>query len=188
MGLSVHLQGNFECINCRRTSAALIQTRILRAEADNSCRQYQVGDSEILDGLDDYCPLSPWDRRTPLVVVVGEWDCAHCHLSWQWAKVILDVEQVAGRNVATIRELSGLQPLHAADLAGVHFVESELAALADLWARPPNFSWSAGFARWLACPVSERCERVAAGFRNWCSEVAGIELDRGRESWRFPIA
>jgi hypothetical protein len=174
MGLFVNLHGAFECIRCRRVSDALIQTKILRHEADNSCREYGVGDTEVLVGLDDYCPLLHWSGGSSLVVAVGDWDCSFCGLNWQWARAVLDVHRGAGPPVATIRELSGLRPWLGADLAGVHFVEADLAKLSDLWPRPPAHNWSEGLTRWSACPVPERCERVAAGFREWCSEVAGV--------------
>jgi hypothetical protein len=157
-------------------SDAWIQTKLLRSEADNSSRLYRVGDSEVLDGLSDYCPLYSWDGRSPLVVGVGDWTCAHCGLNWQWAKAVLAVEQVAGRVVASIRGLTGLEPIQAAELAGVHFVESDLAELSGLWEPPPRYDWPQGFARWQECPVSERCERVAAGFRSWCRAVAGMDI------------
>jgi hypothetical protein len=176
MGLFVYFQGRFECVRCRRMSDACIQTKLLCSQADNSSRPYGVGDSEVLDRLDDYCPLHPWDGRSPLVVVVGDWDCAHCGLNWQWAKAILEVTQVFGRLVATLRELSGFQPGQASELTGVHFVEADLAELSGLWERPPRYNRPEGFLRWQAYPVPERCERVAAGFRSWCREVAGVDI------------
>jgi hypothetical protein len=172
MGLFVHFRGAFECVRCRRVSDALIQTKLLRHEADNSSRGYRTGDAEALVGLDDYCPLHPWDGGSPLVVAVGDWDCAHCGLNWQWARAVFDVRPELGPPVVMIRELSGFQPWQATDLGGVHFVETELAELSGLWPPLPAYNWPEGRARWGACPVSERCERVAAGFREWCREVA----------------
>lgn len=175
MGLFVYFQGDFECIRCRRISDGWIQTKLLRTEADNTARPYRVGDAEVMDGLDDYCPLHPWDGRSPLCVAVGDWDCDHCGLNWQWARAVFEVRAEAGGLSATIRELAGLQPRGAAELEGVHFVEPDLAELSGLWA-PPHDSWPEGLARWQASAVPERCERVAAGFRSWCREVAGVDL------------
>jgi hypothetical protein len=179
MGLFVHFQGNFVCVRCHQTSGASIQTKLLRAERDNSSRDYRLGDSEVMDGLEDYCPLNPWDGHSPLVVVVGDWDCNHCGLNWQWAKAVFDMERTEGVSVATIRELSGFQPWRVEDLAGVHFVESDLAELSGLWERPPRYNWPDGLLRWKACTIPERCERVAAGFRSWCCEVAGVSPPTG---------
>jgi hypothetical protein len=137
VGLFVYLRGQFECVRCRQASDALIQTKLLRREADNSRREYRAGDTELLVGLDDYCPLHPWGGGSPLVVAVGDWDCAYCGLNWQWSRAVLEVRPSAGPSAATIRELSGLRPWRAADLAGVHFAEAELAELSGLWSPPP---------------------------------------------------
>ncbi len=175
MGLFVHFRGGFECIRCRKTSDTYFQTRLLRHDADNWSRHYGAGDSEILVGLEDYCPLYPWDGSSPLIVAVGDWECEHCNLNWQWAKAVFEVAHTGGELLGTIRELAGLQPLRAADLTGVHFVEPELAMLSGLWEQSFR-NWLEGVARWLASSVEERCERVAAGFRQWCREVAGVDL------------
>lgn len=179
MGLFVYFRGAFECVRCRRVSDALIQTKLLRHDADNCWREYSVGDTEVLVGLDDdYCPLHAWGGESPLIVAVGDWDCTHCRLPWQWARAVLDVRPTkTGPPAVTIRELSTLQPRRVADLAGVHFVEPDLAELSGLWPRPPVYNWSHGWDRWQACPVPERCEHVVAGFREWCREVAGVAED-----------
>jgi hypothetical protein len=153
-----------------------IQTKLLRHERDNCSREYGVGDSEEIVGLDDFCPLNPWDGHSPLVVAVGDWACQHCNLNWQWAKVVFHVDQVGSRLVGTIRELIGFRPSRAEELAEFHYLVSDLAELSGLWEPPPRFNWPEGFARWLACPVPERSERVAAGFRSWCHEVAGVSI------------
>jgi hypothetical protein len=177
MGLFVYFEGCFKCIRCLRPSKASIQTKLLRHGLDNSSHEYRIGDAEEIVGLEDYCSLHPWDGGSQLVVAVGDWDCEHCNLNWQWAKAVFDVRRVAGRRVATISELSGLQPCRAVDLEGIHFIEPDLAQMSGLWELPPQFNWPAGLARWQECPVSERCERVASGFREWCREVAGIGRD-----------
>lgn len=175
MGFFVNFKGSFECVRCRMTSDINFQTKLLRSEADNWSREYRVGDSEVVDGLEDYCPLDPWDGCLPLVVAVGDWDCDHCGLNCQWAKVVLTVAQTGAGLVGTIRELSGLEPRQSADLAGVHFIDPYLAELSGLWASQPHYNWHEGLARWQECSVKERCEQVAAGFRLWCREVAGID-------------
>jgi hypothetical protein len=177
VGWFVNLVGEFTCVRCRRLSAACIQSKLLRHEADNSCREYRVGDSEVLVGLEDYCPLDPWDGQSLLVVVVGEWDCEHCGLSWQWAKAEFRVRLEAGESVATLRHLICFQPWQPADLDGVNYAEACLAELSGMWAPPPQYNWHEGLELWQACPLSERRERVAAGYRAWCHQVAGVDPD-----------
>ena len=80
----------------RRTSDASFQTKLLRHDADNSHRTYRVGDTEALVGLDRYCTLYLWDGRSPLVVAVGDWDCSHCGLNYQWARAEFTVQPGAG--------------------------------------------------------------------------------------------
>jgi hypothetical protein len=173
VGFFVHLLGDFECLRCGRKSTDRIQTKLLRHEADNSCRDYRVGDAELLVGLGDYCPLDPWDDRSPLVVVVGEWGCSNCGLGWQWARATFEVRPAAGDPIATLRELVDFRPWHAADLVGVNFADEWLAAFFDLFSGA-KYTRLEGFERWPAYPLAERRERVAAGFRQWCREVAGV--------------
>lgn len=176
MGLYVYFRGELECIRCQRLSDALIQTKLLHTDADNFLRSYRVGDSEVMvmDGLDDFCPLYPWDGGSPLVMAVGDWACDHCSLNWQWARVVLDVRPGESHPTVSIRDLSTFRPWQPSDLDGVHFVEPDLAELSGLWASPPSYNWSEGWDRWQACSLTERCERVSVGFRDWCREVAGV--------------
>ena len=67
MGLFVHFRGAFECVRCRRASDALIQTKLLRHEADNCCREYRAGDTEFQPT--GAPPMTGIDRRTFLGVV-----------------------------------------------------------------------------------------------------------------------
>jgi hypothetical protein len=172
MGMFVYFQGRFECLRCRRISEASIQTKLLHSQANNCSRQYRVGDSEVIVGLDNYCPLQPWDGLSTLVVAVGDWECDDCHLNYQWAKAVFEVTKVGDTLQATILELSVLQPRSAEDLAGVHFIETDLAELSGLWEQPPRYNWPEGFLRWQACSMPERYERVAAGYRSWCRDIA----------------
>src|SRR5262249_40393450 len=153
--LFVHFQGSFECVRCRRMSEAWIQTKLLRHERDNCSRPYRIGESEILVGLDDYCPLYPRDGSSPLTVAVGDWVCEHCSLHWQWAKAVFEVKRRRAELVGTITDLSGLQPVSPAALDGVHFCEDWLAEFSGLWDRHPHYNFWTGLARWEACPVLE---------------------------------
>jgi hypothetical protein len=177
MGLFVHFRGVFECVRCRRASDTCIQTKLLKHEVDNSSQEYCVGDTEALVGLGDYCPLHTWCGGSFLIVALGDWACSHCGLNWQWARAVFDLCPGVSPPTVTIRELSEFQPWRASDLGSIHFVEAELAELSGFWARRPVYNWPEGLARWEACPVPERCERVAAGFRKWCREVAGVSPD-----------
>lgn len=173
MGLCVNLRGEFVCVRCGGVSDPPIQTKLLRTDADNFLRDYRVGDSEVMTGLDDFYPLHPWDGSSPLVVAVGDWGCDHCGLAWQWARVVFDVRRSEPHLTITIRELSTLHPQLPSDLDGVHFVKDELAFLSGLW---EALDWTEAWDRWQACSLTERCERVSVGFRDWCREVAGVPL------------
>lgn len=171
MGFFVYLCSRFRCLRCGMDSEASIQTKLFRTEADNSSREYRVGDSEIVDGMEDYCPLYPWDGSEPLVAAVGDWSCRHCDLGGQWAKLVLTVKErtpSSGEFSASIKELSRLVPIRPSALDGVHLVESWLAELSGSWGTGSDYDWAAGRDKWLGLPASERCERVAAGFRTWC--------------------
>ncbi len=174
MGFFVHLQGRFECVRCGKVSNAAIQTKLMRSGIDNSSHSYQVGDSEVLDGLSEYCPLHPWDGKSPLVVAVGDWDCGHCGLNWQWAKAVFTIEAYAQPIAVTLIELSVLRPSRIEELSSVNFVEPALAELSGLWDQRPRYDWRAGLDNWHACSVAERSERIAGGYRSWCREVAGV--------------
>lgn len=71
MGFLVNLCGRFRCVKCGMESEACIQTKLFRSEAENSNREYRVGESELVDGIDDYFPLFPWNGSEPLVVAIG---------------------------------------------------------------------------------------------------------------------
>ena len=180
MGLFFYLVDRFECVRCRRVSNVYIQNKLLRHEADNSSREYRVGDVEKLVGLDDYCPLDPWDGRSPLVVAIGDWDCEHCRLNWQWARATFELQPASGDPIAILRELINFQPRQPSDLIGVHYAESELAELSGFWTSPPGYNWQEGFERWTACPLAQRREHLAAGYRQWYREF--IEGQPGTET------
>ncbi len=171
----MYLCNRFRCVRCDTESAACIQTKLLRTDADNAGREYRVGDAEIVDGLEDYCPLYPWDESEPLVVAVGDWHCRDCELAGQWARLVLTIDERTPEAVGTIRELSTLVPANPTALIGVHRVESWLAELSGVWGAGRDYNWAAGLDRWGSLPVSERCAHVAAGFRRWCQE-RGVPL------------
>jgi hypothetical protein len=160
----------------RECANAAIQTKLLRSEIDNNSHCYQVGDSEVLDGLSDCCPLHTWDRKSPLIVAVGDWDCAHCGLNWQWAKAVFTVEAFAHPIAVRLIELSVLRPSRNEELSCVNFVEPDLAELSGLWDQPTRYDWCAGLVNWRACSVAERSERIAGGYRSWCGEVADVNF------------
>jgi hypothetical protein len=162
MGLFVTLDGDFECVRCGYNSERSIQTKLLRTAPENSCHPHRVGDTEIIDGLDDYAPLFAWYRTELLVVVVGDWGCPNCQLNWQWAKVVFNVNERNDVLDATIASLSGFQPYQPNDLIGVHYLEFDLAALSD------------ATEKWGSLTIESRCDLVASGYRSWCAETAGI--------------
>lgn len=173
MGWFVYFQGPLTCLRCKRPSEAWVQTKLLRCGPANQSRPYRVGDTEVLDGLSDYCPLYSWDSGSPLTVAVGDWECRGCSLAWQWAKAVFDVEQEGESLVGTLRELSPLAPYQVSDLNGVHFLEADLAELSGLWGQEND--WHKGLARWKDSSVEDRCGLVASGFRSWWREVTDID-------------
>ena len=163
MGLFVTLNHEFKCIRCGSSDERSIQTKLLRTVPENSCQLYRVGDTEVIDGLDDYFQLLAWRPHEPLVVVVGDWDCSDCQLNWQWAKAIFEINPSADGLSAKIVDLSEIQPLQPDELAGVHYVESDLAELSGV------------VEEWDSLSVQARCEQISTGYRKWCVEVAGIQ-------------
>jgi hypothetical protein len=177
MGLFVHLCGSLQCVRCNETTDACIQTKLLRTDADNSMRCYRVGDSEVLDGLEEFVPLYPWQEGTPLVAGAGDWACESCGLNWQWAKATFHVVKENDQWIATLREIVDLRPGEADALLGIHYLEPDLAELTGLWVTGPGYNWEEGCRLWRECTIGERCARIAAGYRAWCEEVAGVDSD-----------
>ena len=153
------------CMRCGADSEAAIQTYLFETNRDNNMRDCRVGDQEVIDGLSDFVALYEWNGRAPLVLVVGDWECRQCQLAWQWAKVTLGiVESSPGR----IDSIETFLPIAAGAFDGVHFVEGWLPYLTH-GAEQDNGDWRAR-------PAQERCSAMAAGFRAWCVEVAGLDL------------
>lgn len=161
-------QGTFRCIRCGTDSEAPIQTYLFKTDASNASRRYLVGESEIIDGLEEFFPLHPWNGQTPLVLVVGEWDCRQCGLTYQWAKVTLSVVGSSLGLVGRIESIETLVPREPAALDGVHLVQPDLATLNE------NYNETDA---WSAWSVEQRCSWVVTGFRTWCAEVVGIDID-----------
>jgi hypothetical protein len=160
-------EGTFRCIKCGTVSETHIQTHLFKTDASNSTRDYGVGESEIIDGLDEFYSLHPWNGQTPLVLAVGDWECRQCGLPYQWAKVTLSVVGSSLALVGRIESIETLVPRNSAALDGVHLVETFLATL----------RCQLSGAAWSACSVEQRCSLVVTGFRTWCTEVAGIDID-----------
>jgi hypothetical protein len=177
MGFFVILCGKLNCLRCKSETDADLDTKLLRSEADNSMKEYRFGDTELIEGLDDFlfCPLYPWNGESPLVVVVGEWGCRKCGLGWQWAKAVFQVDRSNGKLQGTIRELSTFVPSSPQTYDGVHFVENWHAELSNFWKSGKDYNWFEGQKVWMACTVQERCERMVGGFKTWCREIAKID-------------
>lgn len=153
-----------------------MQTYLYKTDGANNGNTYQVGQSNEIDGLGCYLPLSPWDGQSPLVVLVGDWDCEHCGLNWQWARVVFDVTAGNPHPIGTIREIVGMQPLCRDDFRGIHFVEPDFAELI-CFGEEPRSGWQEFKQRWDAMTLSERIAGVTAGFRSWSASVAGISSE-----------
>jgi hypothetical protein len=170
--------GTFRCFRCGADSEAHIQTYLFKTDAKNASHSYVVGESHIIDGLDEFCSLHPWNGQTPLVIVVGDWDCPQCGQCYQWARVTLSVVGSSLGLVGRIESIETLVPRKLAALDGVHWIQPDLAALSGVFFDGGKFDCPKGMAAWSACSVEQRCSLVVRGFRTWCAEVAGINVDR----------
>jgi hypothetical protein len=158
------LLGTPRCMRCGLEQEARIQTYLFKTGYDNAGRDYSVGESEVVDGLEEFDPLYPWDSASPLVLAIGDWDCKACGLSNQWAKLTLSTDGAGEEFIARIEALETFTPWAAEAFAGVHGVEPWLADLARF-----NIERAA---RWADQTPEQRCEAMAAGFNAWCAEVA----------------
>lgn len=174
MGWFTHINGVLRCVRCGVSRENLIQTKLLRSDSETYHLTYGVGDSEIIDGLEDYLPLNPWIAASPLVVAVGDWNC-HCGLAWQWAKVTFETWRIEGVLHGLIKEVSTLLP-NRHTLQDIHYVEGDLAELSGFWDSGPSINWKQGRARWNAESIESRLLALEKGFGDWCREVAKIDL------------
>jgi hypothetical protein len=173
LNVFTNFKGQLRCVRCAAVSDAVIQTYLFRTTAENAGREYRVGDSEAVDGLEEFYPLHPRDHRSRIVLGVGDWACDHCSLNWQWARVTLDLSRRGDELSGTVTAVDALMPWTPAALEGVHRVEPDLAELSTFPARPliDRREW---LGEWAAKPVATRCSAIASGFREWCREVAGV--------------
>lgn len=192
MGWFVHIAAPLQCVRCGEISdtGSDMQTKLLRAEMDNSCHDYRVGDAEIMVGLNDYLPLHPWDGKSELVVGLGDWSCHACRLWPQWAKVKFEVvgevkqHQTYRHSVmhgderrqlalhyqdfhVVLREVAAL-PLHLPGvLDDVHFLEESLVSSMCSWFGAPlgekEWAWTA----WADCSAEEKSSLLRDGYRQW---------------------
>lgn len=177
MGFYVYLVGDMECVRCKQRTFAGIQTKLLRTDAENHGKDYFVGCREEIDGLDgDYQGLEPWDESSLLQVVVGDWDCAHCGLNWQWARATFEVSSKkpqiklgSNRYDATLRALVPFRPWCVEDFNGIHYIEPDLAELSGLWGQP--YDRPDGKKRWQALGLMQRKALVVAGYKQWAYEM-----------------
>jgi len=161
-----NLLGSVRCMRCGLEQEARIQTYLFKTGYDNAGADYRVGQSEVVDGVDEFDPLYPWDGASPLVLAIGDWDCDGCGLSWQWAKLTLSTDGAGPEFTARIEAFETFTPWSAEAFAGVHGVEPWLADLARFNIERP--------VPWTDRSPAERCAAMATGFNAWCVEVAKI--------------
>jgi hypothetical protein len=161
-----NLLGPLRCLRCGLEQEARIQTYLFKTGYDNAGADYRVGQSEVVDGRDEFDPLYPWDGAAPLVLAVGDWDCAGCGLSPQWAKLTLSTDGAGDEFTARVEAIETFTPWAARAFAGVHGVEPWLADMANFNVEQPK--------RWADRSTAERCAAMAVGFTAWCAEVAGV--------------
>ena len=164
-------QGTFRCIKCGTDSETYIQTYLFKTDTSNATHRYGFGESHIIDGLDEFHSLHPWNGQTPLVLAVGDWECLQCGLPYQWAKVTLSVVGSSLGLVGRVESIETLVPRKPAALDGVHLVQPDLATLSGA------FNCHGDLPAWSACSVEQRCSLVVTGFRAWCAEIPRIDID-----------
>lgn len=169
MGLFVYVVGKLHCLRYHAESEARIQTKLFKVDGRNSAKFYFVGNSEEIElsRIDDYEPLYNWNRNDDLVVVMGNWECQHCFLYWQFAKVTLGISySETGCMLGSIKSISAFTPTQLQDFAGVHRVDEEFVLHGEFQNHQD----------WLNALIEMRCMRMLSGFHNWCREVAGVEF------------
>ncbi len=166
-----NLLGTFRCLRCGLEQEARIQTYLFKTGYDNAGGDYRVGEAEVVDGLDEFDPLHPWDGRTPLVLAVGDWDCDGCALSPQWAKLTLSLDGAGEALTGRIEALETFVPASIEAFDGVHRVDPWLGDFARVNVAQP--------VAWADRSPLARCRAMAAGFNAWCVEVAEIPPPAG---------
>ncbi len=161
-----HVVGTFKCLRCAAEQEASIQTYLFKTTYDNTLADYRRGQAEIVDGLEDFDALHPWDGGSPLVLVLGDWDCRACGLGGQWAKTTLAMTRSADEWIGRIEGVETFLPAGPDTFDGVHYVEPWLARLVGFNIDNPP--------AWRQLSVEQRCAAMAAGFNAWCVEVAGV--------------
>jgi hypothetical protein len=169
-------------------SEAYIQTYLFKTDATNASHKYGVGESEIIDGLDEFHSLHPWNGQTPLVILVGDWDCRQCGQCLQWAKITLSVVE-SSKTIGSIELLGRIESIEALvprksdTLDGVHLVEPYLVTVlvtlsgGSFDGKGEGSYFDRLVPAWPARSVEQRCSLIVEGFRTWCAEVAGIDID-----------
>jgi hypothetical protein len=176
--------GTCRCFRCGADSEAYIQTYLFKTDYSNAMHCYRVGESEIMDGLDEYWLLHPWNGQTPLVIAVGEWGCRQCELDMQWAKVTLSVarsrfveeDELRPGLEGRFESIETLVPTKPDTLDGVHLVEPDLVRLSGFLDGGGKGGYFDHESAWSACSVEQRCSTLVTGFREWCAQ-AGIDID-----------
>ena len=178
-GVFTLLTGTFRCLKCWAESERRIQTYLFKTDFHNNARCYDVGDSEVIDGIDEFDPLWPWDGQSPLVIAIGDWDCRQCGLSYQWAKLTLEVSHSSAGLIGTVKSVETLIPVTVDALLGIHGLEPHLAALSwGFGEGVEDYHWpigNKGDLGWATVPVEQRCSLLVSGFRAWCIEVARVD-------------
>ena len=55
----VYICGDLTCLRCKNRNPNRVQTKLFQVDSLNCMREYHVGDTWIIDGLSDCCPIHP---------------------------------------------------------------------------------------------------------------------------------
>jgi hypothetical protein len=171
MGLYVYICADLQCLNCKSTNAACVQTKILQVNYANSARDYFAGDKVFIDGLADFCPIFPWRKGDLLCVVIGEWSCKKCGVPYQWAVVSFELigePDSSDGFPAVIKSVDSFVPDTLDSFKNVHYVQNILAEFVN-YPRVTSFAATIDYFREL--PIEEKIDQIISGHRRWLHDV-----------------
>jgi hypothetical protein len=113
-------------------------------------------------------------------MVMGDWDCSHCGLSYQWARVQFRVGPEGpggGPILATIGLVETFIPLSAGDFDGVNYLDADLVLLT---AEKSPRDVPAFLSTFEQLSPEEKTRRIVVAYKQWAAEVPGVSLNSER--------
>jgi hypothetical protein len=149
-----------------------MQTKLLHVTCENSMREYRVGDSAIIDNLEDCCAIYP-RHGDDLRAVLGPWWCPVCGFDYQWASVCFEVIGPSNDTgvPVTIQSIESFVPTDPQTLDGVHYVGFDLAEFSEYRS---GFSPAEIITRFEKLPIEQKIDQIIAGHGRWLREILSI--------------